>query len=403
MRAEADPNAVNLARAFGKDIFELNGVPYLQPLVETLNATSNSRFFNQAYIPSNVDKPYFRVGGHAMFGFVREDMKTYIPSMPAEALDPNKLSKYIDIIPTINIKDTAGLIYYALKTILYDGIKRGMINVPKSSATILGYQNTKFFLPHDSLIKLVQEHPVYPLLPQAFKDSLINTIWKFPELFTLPPGANMNVILAGVPQIEIGALWGTELLIRYIPQVNMGENIGDFTFWGFGLKHSISQYFDKRYFDLATQIVYQGTKLKNKVGYTNSDLKAEGTFWDFNLHASKAFLDDMLNVYAGISYELFNINSNFIYTLPVETQLQLGLRDGYWKYSDDAKDSVFIINPVSEKFPGDTLPQTSNLRIVNTNLKFVFGLNYQIGPVAIFIDYNISKFNIFTGGVEVRF
>ncbi len=413
IKAEADPNTVNLARAFGRDIFELNGVPYLQPLVETLNATSNSRFFNQAYVPQKVDKPYFRIGAHAMLGFVRNDMKTYNPAMPAEQLDMNELSKYadIDIInQKVTIKDTSGLMYYALKTILYDGIhgtnkyNKVFIHVPVTSATILGYQNAKFSLPHSAMDSLIRGHFIFPFLPKEFQDSLLKTISRFPDLFSLPPGADMNTIFAAVPQFEIGSLWGTEMLVRFIPPVDMGENIGDFDFWGVGLKHSISQYFDERYFDLAVQVVYQGTHLENKIGVTNSDLRADGTFWDFNIHISKTFFDDKFNIYLGLSYEIFNINSNFTYYLPVETQWQLGLLRGEMTYPP-GKDSVYIIHKPEPElgFPGDTLPQTSNLRITNTNFKFVFGLTYQLGPVAIFLDYNISKFNIFTGGIEFRF
>lgn len=408
LKAEADPNTVNLARAFGRDIFELNGVPYLQPLVETLNATSNSRFFNQAFVPQSVDKPYFRIGIHSMLGFVREDMKTYTPAMPAEQLDMNELSKYVDIDiinQKVNIKDTAGLMYYALKTILFDGIQQGKINVPKTSATILGQQDAIFYLPHGTMDSLVREHFVFPFLPKSFQDTLLNTVANFPDKFSLPPGANMNTIFAGVPQFEIGSIWGTEMLIRFIPPVDMGENIGDFAFWGFGLKHSISQYFGERYFDLAVQAVYQGTHLENKIGVTNSDLKADATFWDFNIHTSKAFFDDKLNFYAGFSYELFNINSNFTYFIPVETQWRLGLLEGKYIHPNGPTDSIFVIMPPdpARGFPGDTMPQTSNMRIANTNFKFVFGLAYKIGPVAVFLDYNISKFNIFTGGIEVRF
>ncbi|TAL71087.1 MAG: hypothetical protein EPN82_00265 [Bacteroidetes bacterium] len=410
LKAEADPNTVNLARTFGRDIFELNGVPYLQPLVETLNATSNSRFFNQAFVPAKVDKPYFRFGIHTMLGFVRNDMKTYAPSLPAEQLDPNKLNQYVDVFPSVNIKDTAGLMYYALKTILYDGIhgtnkyNKVFFEIPERSATILGHQDASFFFRHSAMDSLIRGHFIFPYLPKQFQDSLISTIWKFPELFTLPPGADMNTIFAGVPQFEIGSLFGTEMLIRFIPPVNMGKNIGDFAFWGVGLKHSISQYFEERYFDLAIQAVYQGTYLKNKVGETNSDLRSDATFWDFNIHFSKSFFDEQFNVYAGISYELFNINSNFTYYLPVQTQWQLGLLEGKYIHKIPT-DSVFVILPPDPEngFPGDTVPQTSNLRITDANLKLVFGITYQLGPLAVFLDYNISKFNIFTGGIEVRF
>ena len=57
----------------------------MQPLVTTINATSNSRFFTQAYVPKSVDKPYFRFGIHSMIGFVRDDQRLYTPSLPTES------------------------------------------------------------------------------------------------------------------------------------------------------------------------------------------------------------------------------------------------------------------------------------------------------------------------------
>ena len=83
----ADQITIDLARMFSRDIFELNGIPYLKPMVESINATSNSRFFNQAFIPSEVEKPYFKVGIHGMLGFVRDDQKTYKPTMPSQAFN----------------------------------------------------------------------------------------------------------------------------------------------------------------------------------------------------------------------------------------------------------------------------------------------------------------------------
>ncbi|NLO19686.1 MAG: hypothetical protein GX121_07420 [Ignavibacteria bacterium] len=407
----AEDITIDLARLFSKDIFELNGLPYLQPLVETMNATSNSRFFNQAFVPQKVDKPYFRFGVHSMLGFVRDDMKTYNPAMPAEQLDPNKLSNYIEfslIPPSLkSIKDTTGLIYYALKTILYDGVADGSIIIPKEAATVLGYKQEKFHLPNDTLLALIERNPAYSLLPKEMQDSILTIIKGFPETFTLPEGANMSSLIAAVPQFEIGSFYGTELLIRFIPPVNMGKNIGDFAFWGFGLKHSISQYFldnpngsaKEREFDLAFQVVYQGTHLENTVGVTNAELKADATFWNFNLQASKSF-DFGMDIYTGLSYETVNINSQYKYLLPQETQAQLGLL----RTDKDENGHIIYIYPAEPpEYPGDTNPQLAKMKFDDQNIKFTLGVAKQIGPINIFVDYNISKFNIFTGGIEYRF
>ena len=45
-RIEINESSVELARVLGKDIFELNGVPFSQPIVTATNATANSGFFN---------------------------------------------------------------------------------------------------------------------------------------------------------------------------------------------------------------------------------------------------------------------------------------------------------------------------------------------------------------------
>ncbi len=429
----ADSMTVQLARMFSADIFETNGSPYLKPMVQSMNATSNSRFFNNAYIPKKVKKPYFKVSVNTMVGFVPENMKTYTPVLPAEELNLTKLAQYIDYDITnpsnIRIKDTAGLAYYAMKTIFYDGIKQGKIDIPKQSATILGSQNAVFHLDHTVLKELVHSNTAYALLPANFKLQLDSIIDQFPENFTLPQGANMNTFVAAIPQFEIGSLYGTELLLRFVPPVNMGKNIGDFAFWGIGLKHSISQYFfdeeeeyenDKnsnnnsspisannsieRPFDMAVQAVYQGTYLKNKVGVTNADLTAWANIWDINLQFSKNMFG-WFDIYSGLSYEIMNISSEYIYALPWEVQIQLGML----KLKTDAQGNPVLdehgwnVYETADGYPGDTSPQKSTVKVSDTNLKWIIGLSKDIGNFSIFADYNMSTFDIFTAGIMYRF
>ena len=232
-------------------------------------------------------------------------------------------------------------------------------------------------------------------------------IGQFPYYFTLPPGNNMNSIFASIPQLEIGSLFGTEALIRFIPPVNMGSNIGKFAFWGIGLKHSISQYFNKtdriedRTFDMSIQAVYQGTRLTNSVGVTNAEMSADASFWDFNLQFSKSFYDflplipGIVDIYSGFSYEMVTIKSQYKYYLPVEVQWQLGLMK-----LDSASNQIVKDPPL---YPGDQEPQTANLQLKDNNFKAIFGINKHIGNFSIFFDYNFSKFSIFTGGIAYQF
>jgi hypothetical protein len=356
-----------------------------------------------------------------MVGFVDDGLKTYKPVMPSQQYDFNDIGKYGQyniITKQFTNLDTAGLIRYVFLNMMYDGIygnHKGAIKTPESASTALGTGNTSFTLPRDSMQMLFKAHPLYLLIPQYLKDSISSYLNQFPEQFTLYGGTNLNTVIAAIPQFEIGSLYGTELLVRFIPPVNLGETIGDFSFWGIGVKHSISQYFEsasvrnsessnsngilsppnpnsnfnKSPFDLAVQFVYQGTHLKNKVGVTQAELTADATILNYNLQGSYK-IENILDIFTGVSYETISIDSKYVYKLPVEIQWQLGLLEQGQH------------NP-TPGYPGDQEPQTTALTFTDTNVKWTIGLAKQIGPVAIFAAFNLSKFNIFSGGLEYRF
>jgi len=315
----------------------------------------------------------------------------------------------------INIRDTAGLVNYLFKTVLFDGMKSGQINPPKRASTILGPDTVHLRLDNDVLRGLVRQHPIYGFLPQEMQDTLLSIMGGIPSFYTLSAGGDLNTIIAGVPQFEIGSLYGTEMLLRFVPPTDLGEYIGKFAFWGVGLKHSISQYFyddsivyqnllhrnEPPPFDLAVQFVYQGTYLENKVGLTQSDLKANATILSFNLHASKSF-KNIIDVYSGFAIDHILINSKFKYYLPVETQFALGLLRGYYADPNDMS-SIVIAPPEPPEFPGDDQPQTTNISLKDTHFKWTIGMRKDFRPVSIFLDYSISKFNIFSFGLAYTF
>ncbi|MBM2813512.1 MAG: hypothetical protein HW421_274 [Ignavibacteria bacterium] len=433
----ASEATIDLSRNLSRELFDSNGVQYLKPMVVAVNATSNSRFFNSAYIPHKVSKPYFRFGLHAMYGFVNASDREFAPTLPAEQFQDTSLLRYINL--TNFSIDTAGLTQYLFKTILYDGVRtnrpddpsRKMIEVPKKASTVLGGYETNFLLYRDFMqtlvkrrLEIIKANPLYKVLyPQLssaldslYTKSIEPVLNQFPEKMTLPKGGNLNSIFAFVPQFEIGSLWGTELLLRGIPPLNLGKYIGDFAFWGVGLKHSISQYFyldDDTYngdagketestpFNLAVQVAYQGTDLTNKIGETNSEMDVNGTFFDFNIHSGyrwdKVFdvpWDGPMDIYIGYSYETLDITSNYTYWLPVESQYRLGMMEDPTNPDPN--------HPTSYYKP-DYKPQTTTIDMKDNNNKFVIGFCKQFGRFAIFADYSISKFNIFTGGLQLRF
>lgn len=393
-------SAVELSRVLGKEIFELNGVPFSQPIVTATNATANSGFFNTAFIPRK-DSLYFKVSLNYMNGFVPEADKSYSPSFPTEKFNLFEASKYVSFGGgEFNVTDTVGLYTYLLKTLLYDGIADGSIVVPERTATLLGKDNKNIEITKGSFRKnaekriSVLEALTNSKLSQELKDEIYKTLDGLPGSFDLPKGSGMNTMQFAVPQIEIGSYMGTELLLRFIPKINYGETIGDFGFFGVGLKHSISQYFfdfdQERTFDLAVQFAYQKSTLDNIFGETNAQLTSNANILNFNIQGSKN-IEDIVDVYTGISFEQIDIVADFVYTLPIATQIELGLVDEN-KQVDPARG-----------YPGDTKPQTTSLTVDDFNIKWVIGVKKDFGPVAIFASYNVSKFDIFNGGLQYSF
>jgi hypothetical protein len=407
-----NPVAVDVTRALVKDLFQSNAVPYIQPMVTSINATSNARFFNQAYVPTKVDKPYFRVGIHGMMGIVRDDQKSFVPSLDLGAPSTNLLTdvaRYgtIDVVNrrfVINgrYEDTLGLTNLLLRETLIEAQRQGRFPLPGRAATLFGnIPDVRVYLPTtDTLLAVLRRRSDYqailsiagPGLDSSLT-SLIDSL-SLPNYLTLPPGSNMSTLMAAVPQLEIGSWMGTELLLRFVPPVQFDENVGKFSFYGIGIKHSISQYLPDTTLHLAVQGVFQKTSLTNSVGVTSSELSADADMWSVNIHASKK-LFGFLDIFTGLAYERIDVVSTYTYVLPQEVQISLGL------LPDQPAPGVPSV-PTPEQ-PGDTRPQTSIVNAGNSNVKWVVGATGQIGPVRIFADYNVSQFNILSGGLEVQF
>lgn len=402
------PLNVDITRAITKDLFESNAVPYIQPMVTTLNATSNARFYDHAYVPDTVSKPYFKLSVNGMYGQIREEQRWYTPSINfgPRVNVANELGKY-GSITLVNGKlqyvigntynDTLGLTTSLVRELLRDAVDSSYFVLPDSAATLFGSKpDSRVYTPSNSqLLSLLHQRAEYKILDSAAKAGLDSLITKMalPSYLTLPPGVDMSALIAGVPQLEIGSLWGTELLIRFVPPVEFDKNVGKFSFWGLGLKHSVSQYFPERWFDLAVQAVYQATNLTNTVGFTGSKLVADAKIFSANVHASKQ-LWGFAAVYAGYAFESIDVRSTYTYVLPQEIQLALGLLPP----TPNGQPAV----PTPEQ-PGDLRPQVSSVNATSNNNKITLGASAFVGPLRLAVDYSISRFNIFSAGLSVTF
>lgn len=401
-----NPVTVDISRKLSKDLLGNNSSGFLTPLVTTSNATANSRFFRSAYIPKKSDKIYFRLGVHGMTGTVRDDQKTFTPTSPVGSKS-DELNRASTAFATLSqTKDTTGLIYGIIRYLFASGLEdpTSGITFPKSSPTVFGNGTGSLTLNSEYFKKQVQGGD--PVLTFAFNQLsaeqqtlILNTLNSLPKSFPLPTGGNISQVYAGVPQLEVGSLFGTELLLRFIPPVQLDKNIGDFSFFGIGLKHSISQYIEDSPLDIAVQGVYQITNIKQIVGVTKAELNADANIYNMNLQFSKkiknitSWFGD-LEVFGGYSYEQFNIESSYTYTLPVTLQKELGLMTDI--------NGEIVADPANG-FPGDTQPQVSKGEIKDTNHKGILGIAKPIGQLTIAIDYSVSRFNLLSLGIDYTF
>ncbi len=172
--------------------------------------------------------------------------------------------------------------------------------------------------------------------------------------FAFPGGLDLSSFAIAVPQLRFGAVHGTEALIRYFA-VNTGDTeIGDLSLFGFGLRHSISQYFGKQLpVDLAAGFMWQRFKL-------GDDLISANTFM-FGVHASRKFV--IMEPYAGLSIDTFSMDVTFD--------------------SDVLEDEIFL----------DFEKETS--------LHLTLGLNINLTYAQLFGEFSLAGQNSFSFGLAL--
>jgi hypothetical protein len=121
--------------------------------------------------------------------------------------------------------------------------------------------------------------------------------------FVFPGGLGYNSFFLGVPQLLIGGIYGTEVLLRWLPTVEIDEEIGDFSFFGFGVRHKISQYFSNFPVDVAFGLYLQNIDVGDVL---SANLLA------VNLSASKTFT--LLTLYGGLCYESANVHAEYTFS-----------------------------------------------------------------------------------------
>lgn len=117
-----------------------------------------------------------------------------------------------------------------------------------------------------------------------------------------PGGFELDNFSLAVPQLTVGAYMGTKATVRWI-SLDLGDaDLGDLSLVGFGVQHSITQYFgDLPPVDVAVGGFYQTFSIGNDL----VDTKA----MHFNVTGSKKY--GVLQPYLGIGLDTFDMDLNY--------------------------------------------------------------------------------------------
>jgi hypothetical protein len=162
--------------------------------------------------------------------------------------------------------------------------------------------------------------------------------------YKVPNGTGINMVPIPMAQLGVGLPFGTDVTVRYLPSINIGEN-GNVGLWGVGGKHSISQHipFVKRIPVLDVSVQGGYTKLNT---YANVDFKPEelvataqnlvtdqGRFddqridftasaWTINIVASQTL--PVITFYQGIGYSNSTVNFGLLGDYPMASLATTG-------------------------------------------------------------------------------
>jgi hypothetical protein len=187
--------------------------------------------------------------------------------------------------------------------------------------------------------------------------------------YMFPGGFNLNSFALSVPQIRFGSYRGTEGLFRYLAADLGGDEFGDLSLVGFGLRHSISQYLRPDFpVSLAGGFFWQRFRAgENKDG---GDI-FRSTAWTIGLQGGRVYGGGWATIepYAGLSVDSHTMDVK--YTGDVEDE------------EEDAGSSIDISFDTTH------------------SLKFTVGFLAELAVVGVHAEYSIAGQNSFAFGLAL--
>ncbi|MCI0707323.1 MAG: hypothetical protein L0Y80_07570 [Ignavibacteriae bacterium] len=171
-----------------------------------------------------------------------------------------------------------------------------------------------------------------------------------------------QMVPLAAPQVTFGTIFGTNISLRYLPEVKLNDEIGKTKYVGWGIQHNPMVWFGEDFLPLDVSVNFYTQTLS-----VGSLFEAKATTWGAS--ASKQLGWSALNLtpYVGFMFESSTLKFSYDYELDTPT------------------------GPV---------PQNVTFEIDGENSsRLTMGMNVKLLFININADYNIGKYNSFTAGM----
>ena len=231
---------------------------------------------------------------------------------------------------------------------LYIGVKAMLLPIPDDARTFT------FASPVNGVLQS---------LPTLFGDKTEVPISGAPGTITpnkYAKGFDLKWAPMGVPHISVGNVFGTRVMLRFLPKLKVSD-LGDYSFFGIGVQHSISRWVRAIPLDVAGLVAYQSMSL--------SDIVTAKAF-TIGVQASKKFA--ILTIYGGAMYESSTLS--FSYTAA---------------YQNPVPPNQPITTPVSFDLSG------------KNSVRFTAGFSLSLAIIKLNADYSFASQPVATAGIGI--
>jgi hypothetical protein len=312
---------------------------YISPISSAFGADLNGGWFHKTP-PAKILGFDLELGFVGMGAYFPQDKKSFSVD-GAFRFNATEANKIIDM-SGLNLNPIErNLLFGILTTESHD------VNI--SGATVIGssLDSLRISLPADTYAGLPMPATVVTLPVTGFGDL-----------------ANINFLPLVAPQFSIGTVFGTQALFRYIPDVQLNEDLGKFQYFGFGIQHNPGVWMSNPLpIDFAGSFFTQTLKIGSLFRTTTTS---------YGLNISKRLGLSALNItpYAGFMYETANMEVTY---------------------------EVVAENVPN---PGETFREKVNFTIEGENrTRFTIGIGIRLLLFNINADYNFGRYNSFTAGL----